>query len=76
MTVLSNLSSCIESTQLLIIGLGETIWTESTFQLFFSGAITVPHFISGLFEIPEQPAAEKLFRVIRKHAQGFKSSEK
>ena len=24
----------------------------------FAGPITVPHFISGLFEIPEQPAAE------------------
>ena len=33
----------------------------------FAGPITVPHFISGPFEIPEQPAVEKLFRVIRKH---------
>ena len=35
----------------------------------FSDPITVPHFISAPFEIPEQPAEEKLFRVIRKHAR-------
>ena len=35
----------------------------------FAGPITVPHFISGPFEIPEQPAVEKLFRVIRKHTR-------
>ena len=69
MTVLSNSSSCIESTQLLIIDLGETIWTGSTFQMFFSDPITVPHFISAPIEIPEQPAVEKLFRVIKKHAR-------
>ena len=34
MTVLSNSSSCTELVQLLIIGRGETIWTESTFQIF------------------------------------------
>ena len=33
------------------------------------GPVTVPHFISGPFEIPEQPAVEKLFRVIRKHTR-------
>ena len=33
----------------------------------FSGPVTVPHFISGPFEIPEQPAVEKLFKAIRKH---------
>ena len=35
----------------------------------FAGPITVPHFISGPFEIPEQPAVEKLFRVIRKRTR-------
>ena len=35
----------------------------------FAGPITVPHFINGPFEIPEQPAVEKLFRVIRKHTR-------
>ena len=35
----------------------------------FAGPVTVPHFISGPFEIPEQPAVEKLFRVIRKHTR-------
>ena len=35
----------------------------------FAGPDTVPHFISGPFEIPEQPAVEKLFRVIRKHTR-------
>ena len=34
MTVLFNSSPCTESAQLLIIGLGETIWTDSTFQIF------------------------------------------
>ena len=34
MTVLSNSSSCTELVPLLIIGRGETIWTESTFQIF------------------------------------------
>ena len=41
----------------------------------FSGPITVPHFISGPSEIPEQPAVEKLFRVVG-NKRGFKSSEK
>ena len=35
----------------------------------FAGPVTVPHFISGPFETPEQPAVEKLFRVIRKHTR-------
>lgn len=33
----------------------------------FSDPVTVPQFISGPFEIPELPAVEKLFKVIRKH---------
>ena len=33
------------------------------------GPVTVPHFIGGPFEIPEQPAVEKLFRVIGKHTR-------
>ena len=32
----------------------------------FSDPITVPDFVSAPIEIPEQPAVEKLFRVIKK----------
>ena len=70
MTVLSNSSSCKESVQLDII-----VWPKrddmDTVHLsnIFAVPITVPHFISGPFEIPEQPAVEKLFRVIRKHTR-------
>jgi hypothetical protein len=37
------------------------------FSNIFSDPVTVPQFISGPFEIPELPAVEKLFKVIRKH---------
>ena len=35
-------------------------------SIVFYGPVTVPNFISGPFTIPEQPAVENLFKVIRK----------
>lgn len=43
------------------------------FSNIFSDPVTVPQFISGPFEIPELPAVEKLFKVIRKHKKVWKT---